>query len=196
MRSAACRLPAGAGVGTVAEMVVEGGCRICSCGLAVPLLPHTHCSLYTLTLQPKLDVIRVPPSLRALPHTLGRASTTNSTAKSRSTSLYNAGASSRGGCRALQLYSAPERSTALQLYSALHSTSSTPSLRPSAVGQAVLYKARGAGCFATLLVSPVAPVTKNGRTPSAKREDAISNSEVHLGGASEQNWARSGVKKL
>ena len=43
--------------------------------------------------------------------------------------LYNGGASSRGGCRALQLYSAPERSTALQLYSALHSTSSTPSLR-------------------------------------------------------------------
>ena len=43
-------------------------------------------------------------------------------------SLYNAGASSRGGCRALQLYSAPERSTSLQLYSALHSTSSTPSL--------------------------------------------------------------------
>jgi len=58
-----------------------------------------------------------------------RASTTNSTAKSRSTSLYNAPASSRGGCRALQLYSAPERSTSLQLYSALHSTSSTPSLR-------------------------------------------------------------------
>ena len=58
-----------------------------------------------------------------------RASTTNFTAKSRSTSLYNAGSSSRGGCRALQLYSAPGRSTALQLYSALHSTSSTPSLR-------------------------------------------------------------------
>ena len=57
-----------------------------------------------------------------------RASTTNSTAKLRSTSLYNGGASSRGGCRALQLYSAPERSTSLQLYSALHSTSSTPSL--------------------------------------------------------------------
>jgi len=36
------------------------------------LLPHTHCSLYTLTLQPKLDVTRVPPSLRALPHTLGQ----------------------------------------------------------------------------------------------------------------------------
>ena len=42
---------------------------------------------------------------------VSRASTTNSTAKSRSTSLYNAGASSRGGCRAVQLYSA------LQLYS-------------------------------------------------------------------------------
>merc|ERR1712185_438581 len=57
-----------------------------------------------------------------------RASTTNSTAKSRSTSLYIGLTSSRAGCRALQLYSAPERSTALQLYSALHSTSSTPSL--------------------------------------------------------------------
>ena len=54
--------------------------------------------------------------------------TTNSTAKSRSTSLYRRLTSSRGGCRALQLYSAPERSTSLQLYSALHSTSSTPSL--------------------------------------------------------------------
>ncbi|EOD31452.1 hypothetical protein EMIHUDRAFT_231839 [Emiliania huxleyi CCMP1516] len=38
-----------------------------------------------------------------------------------STSLYNAGSSSRGGCRALQLYSAPERSTSLQLYTALQS---------------------------------------------------------------------------
>ena len=36
------------------------------------------------------------------------------------------------------------------------------------------------------------PVTKNGRTPSATREDAISNSEVHLS----KNWARSDVKKL
>ena len=43
-----------------------------------------------------------------------RASTTNSTAKSRSTSLYNAGSSSRGGCRALQLYSALQRSISLQ----------------------------------------------------------------------------------
>ena len=38
----------------------------------------------------------------------------------------------------------------------------------------------------------VKPVTKNGHTPSAKREDVISNSEVHLS----KNWARSGVKKL
>ena len=73
----------------------------------------------------RLDLFESLPSRR-----FGcRASTTNSTTKSRSTSLYNAGASSRGGCRALQLYSAPERSTSLQLYSALHSTSSTPSLR-------------------------------------------------------------------
>ena len=72
----------------------------------------------------RLDLFESLPSRR-----FGcRASTTNSTTKSRSTSLYNAGASSRGGCRALQLYSAPERSTSLQLYSALHSTSSTPSL--------------------------------------------------------------------
>ena len=44
-------------------------------------------------------------------------STTNSTAKSRSTSLYNyiGLTSSRAGCRALQLYSAPERSISLHL---------------------------------------------------------------------------------
>jgi len=72
----------------------------------------------------RLDLFESLPSRR-----FGcRASTTNSTTKSRSTSLYNGGAVSRGGCRALQLYSAPERSTSLQLYSALHSTSSTPSL--------------------------------------------------------------------
>ena len=72
----------------------------------------------------RLDLLESLPSRR-----FGcRASTTNSAAKSRSTSLYNGGALSRGGCRALQLYSAPERSTSLQLYSALHSTSSTPSL--------------------------------------------------------------------
>ena len=72
----------------------------------------------------RLDLFESLPSRR-----FGcRASTTNSTTKSRSTSLYNAGASSRGGCRALQLYSAPERSTALQLYSALHSTTSTSPL--------------------------------------------------------------------
>ena len=44
--------------------------------------------------------------------------------------LYICIALSRAGCRALQLYSAPERSTSLQLHSALHSTSSTPSLSP------------------------------------------------------------------
>ena len=73
----------------------------------------------------RLDLFESLPSRR-----FGcRASTTNSTAKSRSTSLYIGLTSSRAGCRALQLYSAPERSTSLQLYSALHSTSSTPSLR-------------------------------------------------------------------
>ena len=80
----------------------------------------------------RLDLFESLPSRR-----FGcRASTTNSTAKSRSTSLYNARSSSRSRCRALQLYSAPERSTSLQLYSALHSTSSTPSLSlPSGVPQ-------------------------------------------------------------
>ena len=75
----------------------------------------------------RLDLLESLPSRRF--GCTCRASTTNSAAKSRSTSLYNGGALSRGGCRALQLYSAPERSTSLQLYSALHSTSSTPSLR-------------------------------------------------------------------
>merc|ERR1712185_422449 len=49
-----------------------------------------------------------------------RASTTNSTAKSASTSLYIGLTSSRAGCRALQLYSAPERSTSLHRYSTLY----------------------------------------------------------------------------
>ena len=34
--------------------------------------------------------------------------------------------------------------------------------------------------IASVVVLLLLPVTKNGRTPSAKREDAISNSEVHL----------------
>ena len=60
----------------------------------------------------RLDLFESLPSQR-----FGcRASTTNSTAKSRSTSLYICIALSRAGCRALQLYSAPERSTSLQLY--------------------------------------------------------------------------------
>ena len=58
-----------------------------------------------------------------------RASTTNSTTKSRSTSLYNAGASSRGGCRALQLYSALHlySSTALYTLHPLHPPSAAMS---------------------------------------------------------------------
>ena len=48
-----------------------------------------------------------------------RASTTNSTAKSRSTSLYICIALSRAGCRALQLYSALQRSRALYISTAL-----------------------------------------------------------------------------
>ena len=63
----------------------------------------------------RLDLFESLPSRR-----FGcRASTTNSTTKSRSTSLYNAGASSRGGCRALQLYSALQRSRALYISTAL-----------------------------------------------------------------------------
>ena len=60
----------------------------------------------------RLDLFESLPSRR-----FGcRASTTNSTTKSRSTSLYNAPASSRGGCRALHLYS----STALYTLHPLH----------------------------------------------------------------------------
>ena len=77
----------------------------------------------------RLDLFESLPSRRVC----CRASTTNSTAKSRSTVLYICIALSRAGCRALQLYSALQRSTSLQLYSALHSTSSTPSLRSSGV---------------------------------------------------------------
>ena len=66
----------------------------------------------------RLDLFESLPSRR-----VGcRASTTNSAAKSRSTSLYNGGASSRGGCRALQLYSALHlySSTALYTLHPLH----------------------------------------------------------------------------
>ena len=63
----------------------------------------------------RLDLFESLPSRR-----FGcRASTTNSAAKSRSTSLYNAGTSSRGGCRALQLYIALQRSRALYISTAL-----------------------------------------------------------------------------
>ena len=66
----------------------------------------------------RLDLFESLPSQR-----FGcRASTTNSTAKSRSTSLYIGLTSSRGGCRALQLYSAPHlySSTALYTLHPLH----------------------------------------------------------------------------
>ena len=99
--------------------------RVTLCVSGIVRAVHQSSSKLGDTPLVRLDLFESLPSRR-----FGcRASTTNSTAKSRSTSLYNAGASSRGGCRALQLYSAPERSTSLQLYSALHSTSSTPSLR-------------------------------------------------------------------
>ena len=45
-----------------------------------------------------------------------------------STHLYISRAVSRGICRALQLYNSRYASTALQLYSALHSTTSAPTL--------------------------------------------------------------------
>ena len=73
-------------------------------------------------------------------------------------SLYNGGASSRGGCRALQLYSAPEPSTSLQLYGALHSTSSTPyiTLPHSGRGKAALFVVSlGRG----VVVESVSPMT-------------------------------------
>ena len=72
----------------------------------------------------RLDLFESLPSRR-----FGcRASTTNSTAKSRSTSLYNAPASSRGGCRALQLYSALHlySSTVLYTLHPLHPPSDPP----------------------------------------------------------------------
>ena len=61
----------------------------------------------------RLDLFESLPSRRVC----CRASTTNSTAKSRSTVLYICIALCRAGCRALQLYSAPQlySSTALQL---------------------------------------------------------------------------------
>ena len=64
----------------------------------------------------RLDLFESLPSRRVC----CRASTTNSTAKSRSTVLYICIALSRAGCKALQLYSAPERSTALQRSRALY----------------------------------------------------------------------------
>ena len=98
--------------------------RVTLCVSGIVRAVHQSSSKLGDTPLVRLDLFESLPSRR-----FGcRASTTNSTAKSRSTSLYNGGASSRGGCRAPQLYSAPERSTSLQLYSALHSTSSTPSL--------------------------------------------------------------------
>ena len=73
----------------------------------------------------RLDLFESLPSRR-----FGcRASTTNSAAKSRSTSLYNAGTSSRGGCIALQLYSA------LHLYSSTALYTLHPLHPPSGAGQ-------------------------------------------------------------
>ena len=96
-------------------------------------LSHQSSSKLGDTPLARLDLFESLPSRR-----VGcRASTTNSTAKSRSTSLYNARSSSRAGCRALQLYSRLQ--SALQLYSStalytlhpLHPPSSlrSPSIR-------------------------------------------------------------------
>merc|ERR1712185_442905 len=99
--------------------------RVTICVSVIVRAVHQSSSKLGDTPLVRLDLFESLPSRR-----FGcRASTTNSTAKSRSTSLYIGLTSSRAGCRALQLYSAPERSTSLQLYSALHSTSSTLSLR-------------------------------------------------------------------
>ena len=102
--------------------------RVTLCVSGIVRAVHQSSSKLGDTPLVRLDLFESLPSRR-----FGcRASTTNSTTKSRSTSLYNGGSSSRSRCRALQLYSAPERSTSLQLCSALHSTSSssTPSLSP------------------------------------------------------------------
>ena len=86
--------------------------RVTICVSGVVRAVHQSSSKLGDTPLVRLDLFESLPSRR-----FGcRASTTNSTAKSRSTSLYNARSSSRSRCRALQLYSA------------LHSTSSTPSL--------------------------------------------------------------------
>ena len=91
--------------------------RVTLCVSGIVRAVHQSSSKLGDTPLVRLDLFESLPSRR-----FGcRASTTNSTTKSRSTSLYNGGSSSRSRCRALQLYSAPERSTALQLYSALHS---------------------------------------------------------------------------
>ena len=96
--------------------------RVTLCVSGIVRAVHQSSSKLGDTPLVRLDLFESLPSRR-----FGcRASTTNSTTKSRSTSLYNARSSSRARCRALQLYSAPERSTSLQLYSALHSTSSHP----------------------------------------------------------------------
>ena len=95
--------------------------RVTLCVSGIVRAVHQSSSKLGDTPLARLDLFESLPSRR-----FGcRASTTNSTAKSRSTSLYNAPASSRGGC--VELYSSTALQSALhllQLYSALHSTSS------------------------------------------------------------------------
>merc|ERR1712185_111431 len=86
--------------------------RVTICVSVIVRAVHQSSSKLGDTPLVRLDLFESLPSRR-----FGcRASTTNSTAKSRSTSLYIGLTSSRAGCRALQLYS----STALYTLHPLH----------------------------------------------------------------------------
>ena len=97
--------------------------RVTLCVSGIVRAVHQSSSKLGDTPLVRLDLFESLPSRR-----FGcRASTTNSTAKSRSTSLYIGLTSSRAGCRALQLYSALHlySSTALYTLHPLHPPSAT-----------------------------------------------------------------------
>merc|ERR1712185_158740 len=94
--------------------------RVTICVSVIVRAVHQSSSKLGDTPLVRLDLFESLPSRR-----FGcRASTTNSTAKSRSTSLYIGLTSSRGGCRALQLYSA------LHLYTLPQDQRETPHRTP------------------------------------------------------------------
>ena len=92
--------------------------RVTLCVSGIVRAVHQSSSKLGDTPLVRLDLFESLPSRRVC----CRASTTNSTAKSRSTVLYICIALSRAGCRALQLYSAPHLyiSTALYTLHPLH----------------------------------------------------------------------------